>query len=134
MRVEGKHLRELGLERFEASLRLLQPLPVVHEVEGLGDVCCIVWRQVPCRHSRSDFTQRVGFRVRGVGFRVYNGQRLPVLRNGLLTGFLPEDKGPYTFYPELIPTIGAFFSRGGPVQDPVLTPLVHENEGSRGGG
>jgi len=42
-----------------------------------------------------------------------------------LTGFLPEDKGPYALTPntvELIPTLGALFLRGGPVQDPVLTP------------
>ena len=37
---------------------------------------------------------------------------------------LGADKGPYTLTPntiELIPTLGALFSRGGPVQDPVLT-------------
>ena len=35
-----------------------------------------------------------------------------------------EDKGPYALTPntvELIPTLGALFPRGGPVQDPVLT-------------
>jgi len=44
--------------------------------------------------------------------------------DALLTGFRPEDKGPYAFTPntvELIPTLGALFPRGGPVQDPVLT-------------
>ena len=43
----------------------------------------------------------------------------------LLTGFLPDDKDPYTLTPnavELILTLGALFPRGGPVQDPVLTP------------
>ena len=44
--------------------------------------------------------------------------------DALLTGFLPEDKGPYALTPntvELIPTLGALFPRGGPVQDLVLT-------------
>ena len=53
-------------------------------------------------------------RPRGGGLRPY----------GLLTGFLPEDKGPYALTPntvELIPALGALFPRGGPVQDPVLT-------------
>ena len=42
----------------------------------------------------------------------------------LLTGFLLEDKGPCASCPEYsrkIPTLGALFPRGGPVQDPVLT-------------
>ena len=45
----------------------------------------------------------------------------------LRTGFLPEDKGPYDVTPntvELIPTLGALFPRGGPVQDPVLTLTI----------
>ena len=44
--------------------------------------------------------------------------------DGLLTGFLPEDKGPYASYPEysrLSPALGAIFTRGRPVQDPSLT-------------
>jgi len=35
----------------------------------------------------------------------------------VLTGFFPEDKGPYALTPntvELIPTLGALFPRGGP--------------------
>ena len=41
----------------------------------------------------------------------------------LLTGFLPEDKGPYALTPntvDLIPTLGALTPPGGPVQDPVF--------------
>ena len=44
--------------------------------------------------------------------------------DGLLTGIIPEDKGPYALTPhtvQRIPTLGALFPRGGPVQDPVLT-------------
>ena len=43
--------------------------------------------------------------------------------DALPTGFFPEDKGPYALTPntaDLIPTLGALFPRGGPVQDPVL--------------
>ena len=42
---------------------------------------------------------------------------------------VPEDKGPYALTPntvEPIPTLGALFPRGGPVQDPVLTLLISE--------
>ena len=42
----------------------------------------------------------------------------------VLDGPASEDTGPYALTPktvELIPTLGAHFSRGGPVQDPVLT-------------
>ena len=42
----------------------------------------------------------------------------------LLTGFLPEDKGPYARTlntVELIPILGTLSPRGGPVQDTVLT-------------
>ena len=46
-----------------------------------------------------------------------------------LTGFLPEDRGPYALTPntvELIPTLGALFPRGGPVKDSVLHGPVAE--------
>jgi len=52
---------------------------------------------------------------------LYRSEAVPHV---LLTGFLPGDKGPYVLTPntvELIPTLGALFPRGGPVQDPVLT-------------
>jgi len=44
----------------------------------------------------------------------------------------PEDKGPYALTPntvELIPTLGALFPRGGPVQDPVLTESLVMQKG-----
>ena len=51
--------------------------------------------------------------------------------DALLTGFLPEDKGPYTLplnTVELIHTLAAPFPRGGPVQDPVLTRTAHTGQ------
>jgi len=50
-----------------------------------------------------------------------------MFRDALLSGFLPEEKGPYALTPntvKLIPTIGALLPRGGPVQDPVLTLML----------
>jgi len=42
--------------------------------------------------------------------------------------------GPYAVTPNtvvLIPSLGALFPRGGPVQDPVLTPCVGQVRGDR---
>ena len=50
---------------------------------------------------------------------VHESAMCPATSHALLTGFPPDDKGPYALAPdtvELIPTLGAFSPRGGPVQ------------------
>ena len=91
----------------------------------------------------SDFGFRVsgfGFRVSGFGFRISNfgfwdSDRVAIVREARLRFHQPfhlprvgTDKCPHDLTPnavEPIPTLGAFFPRGGPINDPVLT-------GSRG--
>ena len=70
----------------------------------------------------SDFSDNAGAcRVQGAGCRV-QGAECRVQGSGSDNAGAPQPLTPNTV--ELIPTLGALFPRGGPVQDSVLTPAA----------